>query len=162
MPPKGKQRPAQRKPAPGKRLIVRYQQDMPRRLVARPQYRRIFKDTGPQWLVLEPHRLGLIAGSLFTVIVLVVYSVIGVWRGPLPFGQQLIGAMATFVVGYAGVGIYVWYLLYVTEQEFGPEVEPEKKARSLVDIAGNEVKQNSPGTEPAPAAPEPQLEEETE
>lgn len=166
-PPKAKGRAAPRKPAPGKRLIVRYPEDMPRRLIARPQYRRIFKDRGPQWLVLEPNRLGLAAGAMFSALALVGYGLAGVIGGaPYPVGQQVVGAMATFVVGYAAVGIFVWYLLYVAEREFGPEIEPEKKSLSLVDLAAEQRRDAAAAgaqaaREAMPAAPEmePQPEE---
>jgi hypothetical protein len=84
----------------------------------------------------------------------------------VPAAQVLIGALATFVVGYAIVGIYVWYVLLVAEHEFGPPVEVEKKSLSLLGSAGGaaaaadqSAEAPAPVLQPAPAAPEPQPED---
>jgi hypothetical protein len=164
---KGKGAKPLRKPKPGMRLIVRsaYDHEQPK-LVRRPSYRKVFVDRGPQWLVLEPHRMAMAAGALFMTLALFAYALAGWLGNPVPAAQVLIGALATFVVGYAIVGIYTWYVLLVAEHEFGPPVEVEKKSLSLLGSAGGaaaaadqSAEAPAPVLQPAPAAPEPQPED---
>lgn len=144
------------KPRPGKRLIfLTPQHDGPRKLVERPHYRRVFVDRGPQWLVLEPHRLGMAAGALFSVVAMFGYNVAGWLGSPVPVSQMLIGAVATFVISYAAVGVFVWYVLLVAEREFGAPVEREKKSRSLLGL-GDIVSGTSSGERAAAAASPPE------
>ncbi|MBI1317474.1 MAG: hypothetical protein GC168_00810 [Candidatus Hydrogenedens sp.] len=107
-------------------------QEGPRRLVKRPHHRRIFKDYGSKWLVVEPHRLGLAGGALFATLTLLVYAWWNSEGTRVDTAGVLVGAAATFVVGYAAIGLFVWYILHVTYVELGPPPEQEHKRRSLV------------------------------
>ncbi len=147
------------KPSPGKRLVFRTpQHDGPRKLVERPAHRRVFVDRGPQWLVLEPHRLGMAAGALFSVLAMLAYNIVGWLGNPVPVSQMLIGAMATFVISYAAVGVFVWYVLLVAEREFGAPVEREKKTLSLLGLGdivpGSAKAENSAGGSPSAVMPD--------
>jgi len=107
-------------------------EDAPPKLVKRPHHRRLFGDRGRYYLVMEPHRLGLAGAAVITTLVLVVYS-LATWGGA-QYGpaQILVGAGATFVVSYAAVGVFVWYVLHVSFRELGPPPEHEQRRRSLV------------------------------
>ena len=143
------------KARPGKRLVFRTQQhDGPRKLVERPPHRRVFVDRGPQWLVLEPHRLGMAAAALFSVLAMLGYNIAG-WLGvPVPVSQMLIGAVATFVISYAAVGLFVWYVLLVAEREFGAPVERGKKSLSLLGMGDMVPGKSGAGAQPAVTEPE--------
>lgn len=136
------------------KVVRHHHDDGPHKLVARPPHRRLFVYTGPAWLVLEPHRLGLAAASLCTLLAAFYYSLRS-WAGTAYApSQMLVGALATFVVSYAAVGIFVWYVLSVTDREFGPQVEPEKKKRSLLQGAHKPAatEHSAAPTEAMPAA----------
>jgi len=104
----------------------------PPRLVKRPHHRRIFKDRGHHWLVIEPHRLGLAGASILATVALIVYSLAGGSDAASNLPGMLVGAGATFVVGYAAIGLFVWYLLHVAYTELGPPPEQEHRRRSLL------------------------------
>jgi len=159
MPPARKPAPAKRGPkgAPGRarsggkktvhKLARGHAEDLPRKLVERPPHRRLFVDRGPAWLVLEPHRLGLVAAAFFTLLAALFYLLRSSAGASFSPGDVLVGAMSTFVVSYAAVGLFVWYVLLVADREFGPQVAPEKKKRSLVE---SEKKSERAGTAAEP------------
>jgi hypothetical protein len=109
----------------------------PKRLVRRPRYRRIFGKRSPSWLVLEPNRLGLAGGAVFATIAMLIYWVRGLTGAQMPPSQVLVGVGITFVISYAAVGIFVWYLLYVVEREFGPPPLEEVQRRRLLSKGRN-------------------------
>jgi len=104
----------------------------PPRLVKRPHHRRIFKDRGHHWLVIEPHRLGLAGASVLATGAMLVYSLAQSDGGSVDLPGMLVGAGATFVVGYAAIGLFVWYILHVAYNELGPPPEQEHRRRSLL------------------------------
>lgn len=111
--------------------MVKYRGN-PERLIRRPRYRRIFGKRQPAWLVMEPNRLGLLGGSLFAFLATLYFVARNLLGAQLPPSQVLVGVGITFVISYAAVGIFVWYLLYVAEREFGPPPLEEVQRRSLI------------------------------
>lgn len=94
------------------------------KLIDRPKRRRWFKPRQPAWIVLEPSRIGMAGGAISATGALVLYFVRQQMGAYIPPQQVLIGAAATFVIGYGAVGIFTWYLLWVAERELPiPEEE---------------------------------------
>ena len=89
-------------------------------------------DRGPQWLVMEPHRLGLAGASILTTLVVLVYGLRLMGGASIEPSSMVVGAGMTFVVSYAAVGLFVWFALHVAFSEFGPPPEQEHQRRSLV------------------------------
>lgn len=102
------------------------------KLVDRPKRKRFFKQRTPAWLVLEPNRIGMAGGAVAATLALVFYFFRQVSGHEMPPERVLIGAAATFVVGYGAFGIFTWYLLWVAEQELPI---PEEEYR-IVGIPG--------------------------
>jgi hypothetical protein len=115
----------------------------------RPRLRRRGKPAR-QWLILEPARVGAVGGALCALLTLVVNFVRHLAGSPAAPGSVIVAAALTFVVGYTLVGIFVWYLLWVAEQEW-PEETATQSAR--LGMRG-ESAQDAPVDAPPGSAPD--------
>ncbi len=89
-----------------------------KKLIDRPRLAKP-KPREEYWLVLDPHRTGMVGGALAGWLAAIVYGVLALARWEAVFGPpQLVSVALSFVVGYAGTGIFVLYLLRVGEREF--------------------------------------------
>lgn len=92
------------------------------------------------WIVLDPHRTGMIGGVFFGWLTVAFYALLGLLRWQPMFGpSQLVSAGLAFVVGYAGVGLFVYYLLRIGEREFPLPVAPPKPQKIMRDADGNPI-----------------------
>jgi len=89
-----------------------------------PRLRNVFGKKNAAWLILEPHRVGLLVGTAAATLLLTVQFVRQLRGGLVMLESLLIGALTLFVVSYGAAGIFVWYLLYVRERELQPEAPP--------------------------------------
>ncbi len=98
----------------------------------RLRIRDFFADEGPRWLDLNPLRLGFLGGVFFGWLDLL-YYVLRTWSGVIYTPQSVVlGVARTFLAGYAAVGLFVCYLLWVAQRELPEEIpEEEKKAQRL-------------------------------
>jgi hypothetical protein len=94
----------------------------PDKLVERPRPWRPKRKRPPAWLVLEPNRIGLIGGGICAWIALCAYTLAGV-TGP----HAIVFTLLVFVVGYACVGAFMYYVLLVGEREMPPPEEDPRK-----------------------------------
>lgn len=104
------------------------------KLVDRPKRKRFFKQRTPAWLVLEPNRIGMAGGAVAATLALIFYFTRHLSGHEMPPERVLIGAAATFVVGYGAFGIFTWYLLWVAEREL-PISEEEYR---IIGIPGTQ------------------------
>lgn len=144
----------------------------PKKLIRRPRYRRIFGKRAPAWLVLEPNRLGLLGAAIFATLAMLYFGVRNAAGAQLPPRQVLVGVGITFVLSYAAVGIFVWYMLFVAEREFGPPAldeiqrsrltkKREAAKESIQEMTAEEVVAALAESEPVPNA-DSEAEEQTE
>lgn len=91
--------------------------DLSKKLVDRPKRRAWFGQRKPKWVVLEPNRIGMVGGTVSATVALIYYFVRHISGAYMPPERVLVGAAATFVVGYGAVGIFTWYLLWIADRE---------------------------------------------
>ena len=117
----------------------------------RPKVWRLPPPRVPKWLLLEPMRLGSLAGmgaAVFSLLVSFVRQQGGAALSPL---GVFYGAVASFVAGYAAVGLFVLLLLHIIEREI-----PEEEAYiSIATLRGERAGK----TERAPKPPEEEITE---
>jgi len=111
--------PAQKK-AQGKKKIKRPEPPRLRNWMGKPN---------SAWLILEPHRVGLLVATIAATLLLLVQFIRQLRGGLVDLEALILGALTLFVVSYGAVGIFVWYLLYVREREF--PVETQAKSHHL-------------------------------
>ncbi len=116
---------------------------------------------GVRWLKVEPPRLALLAGFFFGTVAMLFYFVrqcLGIVMDPM---DVVLGVGKTFLVSYAGVGFFVWYLLRVAEREFAPppKTPPKKKSAQTEEHSEipEEIINNWEKSEPVPDIPEEHL-----
>jgi hypothetical protein len=83
-----------------------------------------------KWLIVEPRKIGLFGGAVFGTLALVFYFVRQLFGHPMSIQEVLIGAFLTFVVGYAGTGLFVVYVLWVGEREIPEEIDDKDRRKS--------------------------------
>lgn len=82
----------------------------------------------PRWLIVEPQKIGVVGGTLFATLALLYYVIRQLLGYTMMIQDVVLGVLLTFVVGYAGTGLFVVYILWVGEREI-PEVKEEKERR---------------------------------
>ena len=82
----------------------------------------------PRWLIVEPRKIGVVGGVFFATLALMYYVLRQFFGHTMMIQEVVIGVTLTFVVGYAGTGLFVVYVLWVGEREL-PEVKEEKDRR---------------------------------
>lgn len=95
-----------------------------------PRLRNVFGRPNAAWLILEPHRVGLLIGTLAATLLLSIQFIRQLQGALVDVGSLLVGALTLFVVSYGASGLFVWYLLYVRERELAP-VEEKKVSHEL-------------------------------
>jgi hypothetical protein len=91
-----------------------------------PRIRRHrWKESG--WLILEPSRIGAIAGCFFSGVAALVYLVRQQLGIPMAIADVALGVAKSFVVSYVAAGVFVLYLLWIAERELLPPDEPKKR-----------------------------------
>jgi len=95
-------------------------------------------------LALDPHRLGLLGGVACATLALFAYVVRQRFGGPMLPSEVLVGVSATFVVSYALIGIFVWYLLRLAEHEFGPPGGAKRGRETAEEASEQEAAGESP------------------
>ena len=112
----------------------------------------------PRWLIVEPRKIGLVGGILFSTLALVYYLLRQNLGYTMTIPEVVIGVTLTFVVGYAGTGLFVVYILWVGEREI-PEVKEEKERRPGDRRVGEASKkdESEPGDEEEAAVEEEHL-----
>ena len=94
----------------------------------RPRLRPRFGLMRPGRLILEPHRIGMIAGFALATFVLLIL-VLQQWQGAdLAPKTVIVGVCTTFIVAYGGAGLFVIYLLYIAEKELDIIRKEQQKA----------------------------------
>ena len=83
-----------------------------------------------KWLIVEPRKIGLFGGAVFGTLALVFYFIRQLLGHPMMIQEVLIGTFFTFVVGYAGTGLFVVYVLWVGEREIPEETEEKDRRKS--------------------------------
>ena len=100
----------------------------------RPKLRKWFPHRGPTWLKLEPAGLATVGGLFFTACSVVVYLVRQLTGHDIALQDVVAGVTLTFVVSYAGTGLFVWYLLHLAEDELDhPHAQPKVMFESAPD-----------------------------
>ena len=111
------------------------------------------KSDRPVWLLAEPVRLAPLGGVVFALVALLFYFFRQSMGTAMPVMQVVTWVAATFVVGYAATGCFVWYVLRVSWREIPPEEKPHKhKARGL------DLDDEPPADSETPQAEEPHVE----
>lgn len=85
---------------------------------------------------LEPAGLATVGGLFFATCSVVVYLVRQLAGGEIPLQDVVVGVTLTFVVSYAGTGLFVWYMLHLAEGELDrprPKPVPEFRAEPEMD-----------------------------
>lgn len=95
-----------------------------------PKLRNVFGKPDSAWLILEPHRVGLLIATLITTVLLSIQFIRQLQGTTVDTGSLLVGALTLFVVSYGASGLFVWYLLYVRERELAP-LEEKKVSHEL-------------------------------
>lgn len=126
------------------------------KLVDRPKRRRLFKPRQPAWIVLEPGRIGMAGGAVSATLALVYYFVRGIMGHPVTPDRALIGAAATFVVGYGATGVFTWYLLWVADREMPVPEDELRFGRHRIKGGNNAPAEPEPGESAAAATEEPE------
>lgn len=119
------------------------------KLVDRPKRRPMFKPRTPAWVVMEPNRIGMAGGAIAGTAALIFYFLRHISGHPMTPQNVLVGAFATFVVGYGAFGVFTWYLLWVAERELPI---PEEEYR-IIGLPGRNTAAGSEGS-PDTVAPE--------
>ena len=112
------------------------QKDFSQKLVDRPKRRPWFKPRQPKWVVLEPNRIGMVGGAVSATLAMLYYFVRHLSGDYMPPERVLVGAAATFVVGYGAVGIFTWYLLWVADRELPIPEEDMRIGRHRIKGGG--------------------------
>ncbi len=111
----------------------------------RPRLRPSFGLMRPGRLILEPHRIGMIAGFGLATLVLLIL-VLQQWQGAdLAPTTVIVGVFTTFIVSYGSAGLFVIYLLYIAEKE----LDVIRKAQQEADnkkVTNEEVSLEIEGT----------------
>lgn len=92
----------------------------------RPKLRKLFPERGPKWLIMEPARIAPVGGALFAALAMVYYVALQAGGAVIPPMDVVLGVLKTFVVSYAGTGLFIYFVMRVVEREF-PEEDPRRR-----------------------------------
>lgn len=119
----------------------------------RPKLRKWFPQRGPTWLKLEPAGLATVGGLFFATCSMLVYLARQLFGSDIELPDIVVGVVLTFVVSYAGTGIFVWYMLHLAEGELG-RPKPPAGAQEEPEFETAAVPESMPDEEQIPAETE--------
>lgn len=93
----------------------------------RPKLRVLFPESGPKWLVLDPAKLAPVGGMFFTTLAMVYFMILQSMGWVVPPMDIVLGLLKTFVVSYAGTGLFVYFIMRVRDTEFPMADDPHKR-----------------------------------
>ncbi|MBI2425019.1 MAG: hypothetical protein HYV27_19495 [Candidatus Hydrogenedentes bacterium] len=86
---------------------------------------------------MDPARIAPVGGTFFAALAMLYFVALQAGGTAIPPMDVVLGVLKTFVVSYAGTGLFVYFVMRVIEREF-----PEEDPRRRLGLSGSEEGQN--------------------
>jgi hypothetical protein len=118
---------------------------------AHPRLKRFYTPAARAWIIMDPARLALLGATVISWLALVIFFLVkGDALRPLAL---LVRVGATFVVSYAGIGLFVCFIIWVAERELWAKKPAEAVAAETASEEPDAAENESAETEDSAPAP---------